>query len=181
MTGWSRTIWTEARQINALLGWPPQPGDNARPDRFFDALRAEGRNRDATRFLGQALPRYEAVLWAARTVGRCSPHADPRVMDAVAAWLAAPSDALRRAAYDAARGAPDPSAARLCALAVFTSGGSLAPEDKPPYPAPKATVGRFAAGAVLIAAANSLPREAALDRALDDGNRLAMGEPEGQS
>jgi hypothetical protein len=180
MTGWTRTIWTEARQIGALLGWPPVPGDGAAPERYFLGLREEGRDRDAVRFLGQALPRYEAVLWAARIVERWSPAADPRAMEAVSAWLRDPSEAHRRAAYAAARSAPDPSAARLCGLAVFTSGGSLAPEGKPPYPAPKAAVGRFAAGAVLIAAANSPSREAVLEQALEDGNRLAKGETEGQ-
>lgn len=181
MTGWTRTIWTEARQIGALLGWPPAPADGAAPDRFFAGLREQGRDRDAARFLGQALPRYEAVLWAARTVERWSPGADPRVMEAVSAWLRDPSEPHRRAAYDAARAAPDPSAARLCGLAVFTSGGSLAPEGKAPHPAPKAAVGRFAAGAVLIAAADSPSREAALEQALDYGSRLAAGGPEGQS
>ncbi len=180
MTGWTRTIWTEARQIGALLGWPPAPGDEAAPDRFFEALREEGRIRDAVRFLGQALPRYEAVLWAARSIERCSPQADPQVMATISAWLRDPSEPLRRAAYDAARSAPDPSAARLCGLAVFTSGGSLAPEGKAPYPAPKATAGRFAAGAVLIAAANSPSYDAALEQALDYGSRLAAGAPEGQ-
>lgn len=181
MTGWTRPIWTEARQIGALLGWPSVPGDGALPEHFFASLREQGRHRDAVRFLGQALPRYEAVLWAARAVERWSPGADPRVMAAVAAWLRDPSDPHRRAAYDAARSAPDPSAARLCGLAVFTSGGSLAPANKPPHPAPKAAVGRFAAGAVLIAAADSPSRDAALDQALDDGSRLATGGPEGQS
>lgn len=180
MTGWPRTIWTEARQIGALLGWPPTPGDGAAPDRFLEALRAQGRERDAVRFLGQALPRYEAVLWAARTVEHGSAQADPRVMASVSAWLGDPSETHRRAAYDVARTAPDPSAARLCGLAVFTSGGSLAPEGKPPYPAPKAAVGRFAAGAVLIAVADSPSRDAALHRALDYGSRLAAGVPEGQ-
>jgi hypothetical protein len=181
MTGWPRTIWTEARQIGALLHWPPTPGDNAPPDRFFEALRADGRDRDAVRFLGQALPRYEAVLWAARTVEHCLPQADPHVMAAVSAWLGDPSEAHRRAAYEAAQAAPDPSAARLCGLAVFTSGGSLTPEGTPPYPAPKAAVGRFAAGAILIAAADAPSRQAALHRALDDGSRLAAGVLEGKS
>ncbi|WP_019832446.1 DUF6931 family protein [Sphingomonas sp. PR090111-T3T-6A] len=180
MTGWPRTIWTEARQIGALLGWPPAPGDGDAPDRFFEALRAEAHDRDAARFLGQALPRYETVLWAARTVERCSSQADPRVMAAVSAWLADPSETHRRAAYHAARAAPDPSAARLCGLAVFTSGGSLAPEGKPPYPAPKGAVGRFAAGAVLIAVADTPSRATALHQALDYGSRLAAGAPEGQ-
>jgi hypothetical protein len=180
MTGWPRTIWSEARQIGALLGWPPAPGDDAAPDRFFEGLRVEGRDRDAVRFLGQALPRYEAVLWAARTVEHGSPQADPRAMAAVSAWLGDPSEAHRRAAYDAARAAPDPSAARLCGLAVFTSGGSLAPEGKAPYPAPKVAVGRFAAGAVLIAVADSPSRDATLQWALDYGSRLATGAPEGQ-
>jgi len=180
MTGWARTIWTEARQIGALLGWPPMEGDDATPEIFFAWLRMEGRDRDAARFLGQALPRYETVLWAARTVERHAKSADGPALTAVEDWLREPSEPHRRAAYEAGLAAANPGAARLCCLAAFTSGGSLTPDGQPPYPAPKETAGRFAAGAVLIATADAPSREAALNHALDFGSGLAAGAPEGR-
>lgn len=179
MTNWARTIWTEARQIGAILRWPPAPGDGVSPERFFQMLRDEGRSHDAALFLGQALPRYEAVLWAARTVASCRPTANVAVMAAVTAWLHDPSDSHRRMAYAEADGVPEPTAAKLCALAVFMSGGSIALDGEPMLPAPKDATGKFAAAAVLTATADDDDPKAALARALDDGEKLARGEPEG--
>jgi hypothetical protein len=179
--GWTRTIWSEARQIGALLRWPREPGDDAAPHAFFETLRAEGRSREAAMFLGQALPRYEAVLWAARAAEHHAAEADSHAMAAVRTWLREPSDLHRRAAHDAARQIRWPTAAQLCALAVYTSGGSLASDDRPPFPAPKDAAGRFAAGAVLIAAADSPAHEQVLDQALDFGSRIASSEPEGKA
>ena len=179
MTNWARTIWTEARQIGAILGWPPAPGDGVSPELFFRVLLDEGRSHDAALFLGQALPRYEAVLWAARTVASCRPTANAAVMAAVTAWLRDPSDSHRRAAYAEADGTSEPTAAKLCALAVFMSGGSIALDGERPLPAPKEATGKFAAAAVLTATADGNEPEVALARALDDGEKLARGEPEG--
>jgi len=64
---------------------------------------------------------------------------------------------------------------RLCALAVFFSGGSLAPEALEPVLAPKETAGKFAAGAVLSAAARSPDRTQALDVAFKLGEAFASG------
>jgi hypothetical protein len=178
--GWPNTIWSEARQIGALLQWPEMPGDGATPDRFFAALRAEGRNGEAALFLGQALPRYEAVQWAAEVVARHDAGAAPAIMAAVHDWLHAPSDARRRAAHAAIDPTADPGAAEHCALAVFMSGGSLLPDEDPPQPASKDATGRFAAGAVLIATARASDRADALAEALDRGETLAQCGQEGR-
>lgn len=173
---WPRTIWAQARQINALLQWPEAPGDDAAPDRFFAQLRRDGKAAEAALFLGQALPRFEAVLWAAEASAPFTTSIDAETMAAVRAWLASPVEAHRRAAGEAAlRGAPA-AAATLTASAIFHSGGSIAPPDKPPAAPPRDVAGRLAAIAVLTAVATA-GREA-LDRALDQGEALARRDPE---
>lgn len=173
---WPLTIFSEARQITALLRWPAMPGDDQPPAHIFRALRAEKRAAQAAMFLGQALPRFEAVAWAAHAVTHCPSRLDEQALAAVHAWLRDPSDTHRRAAERAARAIRGTSAALLCAQAVFVAGGSLAPADMPPVAAPKDATGRLAAAAVLTASANDGDPGAALDRALDFGNMLASGE-----
>ena len=89
--GWTRVKWTEAGQVTAILGWKAAAGDPSPgqpPRAYFDALRAAGRDADAVEFLSQALPRWEAVAWAARSVRDLSSpgdEADARALKAVSA------------------------------------------------------------------------------------------------
>lgn len=176
---WPRTIWAQARQINALLRWPALPGDDAPPELFFEQLRAEGKASEAALFLGQALPRFEAVLWAAQVAAPVAGPADVAAMTAVQAWLANPAEPQRRAAGTAVLQAPPASAATLAASAVFHSGGSIAPPDQPPATPPREVAGTLAAVAVLAAVATAGPdHRAALDHALDLGTALARREAE---
>jgi hypothetical protein len=180
MTRWKQVKWTEARQVTALLGWPASEHDTKPPEMFFDALRAEGRDDDAALFLGQALPRFESVAWAARSVRDLTPangpQADNDALKTVFLWLQDPSENRRRAAFDAAAEATDVCPQRMCALAVFFSGGSLGPSNAQPVLAPKDAAGRFASVAVLVAATRSGARDEGLDRALKLGDAMACGE-----
>ncbi len=179
MGRWKHVKWTEAGQLTSLLGWPASEHDRQDPESFFDGLRAEGRDHEAAMFLGQALPRFEVVRWAAQSVRDLSPpDTPPPDADALKAaflWLQDPSENRRRAAFEAASVADDQSPQRLCALAVFFSGGSLVPENLQPVLAPKETAGKFAAGAVLSAAARSPDRRQALDAAFVLGEAFASG------
>jgi hypothetical protein len=185
MKRWKQVRWTEAGQVTAILGWPSSVHDGEPPEAAFDRLRAEGRDDDAAMFLGQALPRYEVVAWAVQTVRDLAPpDLAPRDADALSAavqWLRDPSDSRRRAAFDAAAEASDASPQRMCALAVFFSGGSLAPPDLEPLLAPKDAAGKFAAGAVLTAATHHGQREEGLRKALALGEALAVGSEDGRS
>ena len=182
MSAWSRVRWTEAGQITALLDWKVQPSDalDAEPQAFFATLRQAGRRSEAVKFLGQALPRLEVVAWCARTVrdlgeARDVPDADARALRSALLWMQDPGEPRRRAAYEAARGADRSGPERLAALAVFFSGGSLGPDTIAPVLPDRTASGRFAAGAVLIAAGRAADRKAALDSALDLGDALAGG------
>jgi hypothetical protein len=179
MARWTKVKWTEAAQIAEQLNWPDdaRSGAGVPPSTYFARLRAQGRVRDAAQFLGQALGRFEAVVWATRVVRENQDGDEPQeeALKAAIQWTRNPSEAHRRAAYDAAGHARRESPSRLAALAAFFSGGSMSPDGQPPVPAPRDAAGRLAAGAVLMAAIQSKDRRASLDLALDQGDALASG------
>ena len=157
--------------------------DRAAPEAYFSKLREDGRLHDAAFFLGQALPRYETVVWAARVVHGLGPAPAPggpdeEALNATLRWVEDPSEARRRAAFTAASGSGDGTPARMAALAAFFSGGSMSPEGQPPVPPPREAAGKFAAGAVVLAAIRSGDQAAALAKALDVGAAIAS---EGQA
>jgi hypothetical protein len=180
MTDWTRVKWTEAGQVIGLLDWAAPSEEVARtsPELYFQDLRRARRVEDATFFLGMALPRQETVAWAARSVrdlteDRQRPRADVDALKAALLWVQDPSEPRRRAAFDAANLADLTCAERLAAMAVFLSGGSLAPDNVHPVPAPSDVAGRIGAGAILVAAARRDDRVAAINRALDEGDAIA--------
>lgn len=175
-TEWPRTVWSEARQVNALNGWDAMEDDHLPPAAFFRLLRAAGRDREAALFLAQALPRYEAVAWAMRALERLAPPRAPELGAALAAvrrWLADPSEPNRRAAGDNAGRTDPPAPATLCALAAFHAGGSVAPADLPAAPPPRGSTGRFAGAAVIAAAGLAADTAEQLKHALDEGEQVA--------
>jgi hypothetical protein len=183
MTDWTRVKWSEARQVIANLGWEDDEivGDpSAEPKPYFDSLVSAGRLAEAAAFLGQALPRLEAVAWAARSVQdlydtthHAAPEAEAKALKAALLWIQDPSENRRRAAFEAAEQCRSDSAERFAALAAFFSGGSIAPADCPPVPAPKDTAGRLASGAVVAASARSGNLSAALQQCLQSGDEIA--------
>jgi hypothetical protein len=166
--------------VAELLAWPDDLGEHARaaPETYFAKLRDDGRLNDAVFFLGQALPRYETVTWAARVVRDLrqpilKPGPEANALRATLLWVQDPSDTRRRAAFDAASKVRNAGPERLVALAAFFSGGSITPADAPPVQAPREAAGRFAAGAALLAAMSAPDRDAALSEALDRGSSMA--------
>ena len=180
MPEWNRVKWTEAGQIAERLAWKEDLGEDSRakPAAFFDKLIAAGRLSDAAFFLGQALPRYETVAWATRAVrdlrtAPLPPGPEADAMKAALLWVQDPSEPRRRTAFEIAGLAGDTSPERLVAFAAFFSGGSIAPADCPPVPSPQEAAGRFAAVAVLVAAAQSGDQPAGLNQALAAGRQIA--------
>jgi hypothetical protein len=179
MARWSKVRWTEAGQIVEQLGWRGDLGDDAvaAPEAFFDKLRTEGRHQDAAYFLGQSLPRYEAVVWAADVVRHFAeaPDAAPPspALRAALDWVAEPSEGRRRAAYEAASAAEHEDPGRMAALAAYFSGGSMSVEGQPAVPAPRNTAGKLGAAAVLMASLQTKDQKAALGWALDRGEEIA--------
>ena len=118
------------------------------------------------------------VAWAARCVRDAEGGEDgatprARALRAALLWVQDPSENRRRAAFDAAQACGLKGAEALAALAVYFSGGSIAPPECAPVQAPRATAGGFAAVAVRLAAARAKDADAALDRSLDLGAAMA--------
>ena len=177
MTEWSRVSWTEAGQVTRVLGWKESAETEALPPgAYFDRLKSEDRLADAVCFLAQSLRRFDAVTWAVRFVRDCEPVPDPETAEgnalkAALLWLQDPSDERRRIAFAAARAAKGAEA--LAAMAVFFSGGSVAPPHCEALPAPPDTAGRLAAAAVRLACVRTRNPEDALHSALAAGEKIA--------
>lgn len=178
---WTRVKWSEASQITALLrGRATRDGEGMAPSDYFPLLVSAGRLGDAVQFLALALPRFETVAWAARVVRDMAQPAAPEDPEAAALksvllWLQDPVEGRRRTAFDAAQAAAPNSPQGMAAMAVFYSGGSVAPSGCPPLTAPPDAAARFAAGAILLAAARNPDMDATLRQALAAGEKLAAG------
>ncbi len=176
---WQRVKWSEAGQILALLQSKERPeAAKLLPEAYFAQLVHDRRLDEAVKFLALALPRLETVAWAARVVrevdtGHDAETPEGNALKATLLWLQDPVESRRRAAYDAAQAANPASAEAMAAMAAFYSGGSIAPPDCDPQPAPHDVAGRFAAVAILLAAAACENAEAVLETALHNGDVLA--------
>jgi hypothetical protein len=173
---WSLSTWADAGLLAASID-PERVPDAAQglpPAQWFATLRSQGHVFDAVTFLAHALPRYECVMWATRTLieGQVLDRGDP-LTSAALRWIDDPSDRLRRAAGDAAERSGRSGAGELLCQAVFYSGGSIAPEDLAAVNVPPQTCARMAAGAVLTGAYEQARPSAVLDRAFDIGEALA--------
>lgn len=180
MTGWDAVMLTQARQVAALIGDEednlPDPAIGVRER--YQALREAGDLAGAVEYLGHALPRPEVVAWAARLIEEEAVHQSlsaraRQALDSTLRWLEAPSDLHRRAANDAAEAAPRTSPERYLGLAVFHSGGSIAPPAMDAVIAPPHACARFAVGAVEQAAYRSATPDDVFARALTLGEAIA--------
>jgi hypothetical protein len=158
------------------------------PRDFVDALMQAERPGDAVRFLAHLLPKREAIYWAwsiARQALDPAPSPETAAaMEATGRWIAEPTEANRRPMLDLAEAVGLGTPAGCAALAVFLSGGSVAPPDLPvvepdPYAAAKAI-----AGAVVMAAVTKEPEtapekfQAFVAQGVDIGRRVGLWPPD---
>lgn len=180
MTQWSAIRITQAKQVAELMDVDEAelPDAELAASAHYAALRAADDRRGAIEFVAHALPRFEAIAWAARVLdeqSRTHPldRRDRQALDHALRWIGDVDDRNRRAAYEAAQVARDFAPEKLLALAVWFSGGSVSEPDLPPVlPGPE-MAGRFAGHAVLAAAARSDAPEAVMDRALELADSVA--------
>jgi hypothetical protein len=150
-------------------------------DEYVQVLIKNKQYVDAVRVLAYSLPTREAIVWASRCARQFS-QKNPSdkfsaALDAVEKWLGEPNDENRRAAMKAAELAEFGTPAGSAALAVFFSGGSIAPPDAPEI-APQENLGPNAVvGTVLMAAVLKEPEqaEAKYQAFLAEGQRIAVG------
>ena len=175
---WNRVKWTETGQVVALLDGVEIDRVEARraPGLWWAEQVAAGELALATRFLAMALPRLEAIGWAAEMLEQAgvSTSQERGALDAAARWIQVPEDDLRRAAWDAAESVRE-GPARFLGAAIFFSGGSIAPSDCGAVAPPAETCGVAAAATVLGAATRTASAEKFLREALAVGASLATG------
>lgn len=180
MEDWTKVKWTEARQVAELMGVDEdsRPAEGIKPNAYYAERRTAGDLEQAVAFIGHALPRHEGVAWAAQVLDerareeKLKPR-DRQALDVAMRWVGEPNDDHRRAAYEAAGTASENSAESLLALAVYFSGGSIAPPDLQPVLPPPEISGRLGSAAVIVAAHRSADSKAAMARALDLGEQVA--------
>jgi len=178
MGTWTKVKWTQAGQIAELIERPGIADLEASPETGYRQLRTQGDLGTAVRYLAHALPRVEAIAWAAQLLDERSRATkllvtERQSLDRTIRWLEQPTDEYRRAAFEAAGHAPEDSPERLLAYAVFMSGGSISEPDLPAVQPQQHVCGQLAAAAVLTAAYRSPAPDAALSAACDLGDRIA--------
>lgn len=182
MTEWTVVFWSSARQIAQEAELPRElwPAEEVAPDAFFRALRKAGETSAAIAYVAAALPKIEAIEWGLASLPPLAaedPDFAARMLlrDSARRWLDEPDDDNRRAIERLVDGAEQSWPETLIGLAIFFSGGSIAPEDCPPVPADPGLPGKLIAGAVQTMVAESAIRTPELaTQVLDRADRLAI-------
>lgn len=157
MDHWAVVRLTQARQVAELMELPEgeMPDEALGVREYYEQTRRTS-PADALDVIGHALPRFEAVCWAAAVLDRESrkrelPVRDRQALDSALRWVGEPDETHRRAAYAAAEQASEDCPERLLGFAVFLSGGSLSEPELPPVLPQPGTCCRLAVAAVRLA------------------------------
>ena len=180
---WPRVKWTRAAQVAPLLGDTVDLAAivGMAPSAAFSVLR-DSDPMGAARFVAQCLPRVDAGRWVAACLADADDNPPPAravAAKAVRRWVANPNDEARRIAWEAGNAAGLDTMEGMACLAIFLSGGSMAPatQEQPVNPSPGA-FGQAAAGAVLLAAyAHGVPAfKSRIAAMLAKADAIAAGE-----
>lgn len=137
--------------------------DDQTPQEFASLLAERGLFRDAVRFTAAWLPKRDAVLWGCRCVreflGEKLSTEDDAAIQIAERWSAEPTEKLRRDAERIAEQIDDRTPVGWLAMAVFWSGGSLAPPDNDPVPPAGHLTAAAVTAALLLTAAQAPPLE----------------------
>ncbi|HQS68975.1 MAG: hypothetical protein B7Y36_07985 [Novosphingobium sp. 28-62-57] len=154
MGEWKLSTWADAAQLAASVNRREVPAEarGIAPAAWFALLREGGEETYAVNYIAHAMPRYECVIWAVRTMIEIGiDRADPAIVAALR-WIDNPSDRLRRAAAELGESLDDETPQALLCKAIFLSGGSISEEDLPAIQPPPDVCAKLAAAAVLTAA-----------------------------
>jgi len=155
--------------------------DQISPDAFLDLLIEKGHFTDAIRMLALALPKREAVWWAATCVRATLPaDAPPAALEALKAaetWVSKPTEENRWAAKERAERAGMDKPAGWPGMGAFWSGGSMVPAHLPQMlPGPVFTANAVAGAILMAAPLHDSNRVMELYKlSMDDGLDIANG------
>ncbi len=174
MKPWRSVHLTQARQVGELmeLRGSTLPAPEVPLRAHYETLRAADLGQ-AVEYIGHALPRREAIHWAAGLIEAPEDAPARTALDQARRWLEDPADGRRREAYAAAQAADREAPERTLATAIFYSGGSIAPEGVAPVQPAPGLANRLAVVAVIQAAYRSGDHKAFLSRALDRAEAIA--------
>jgi len=177
MEPWRSVHLTRARQVGELMELRgaelPSPDVSVRA--HYETLRTSNPSK-AVSYIGHALPRREAIHWAAGLIDpKLSENApaERATLEHARLWLDAPDDDKRRQAYAAAQSADREAPERSLATAIFYSGGSIAPEGVAPVQPAPGLANRLAVVAVVQAAWRSSDPKGFLAQALARAEAIA--------
>jgi hypothetical protein len=159
------------------------------PRRYLAALSAgDELVPDAVKLVAHLLPMRECVWWAWMNVRRASGEkpADKirAALEATERWISEPNDRNRRAAFASAEVAGLDTPAGAVAVAIFFTGGSIAPPENPEVPPPFGAAPKILAASVLMGAVQSDPAQAparmreAVKQAVEVADRIRLWPPE---
>jgi hypothetical protein len=137
--------------------------DESTPSGYLEELEKQELYTDAVRFLAYKLPTDAGIKWASACMKELrSPESQKEkdeALEAANAWIKTPGDQTRFAAKEAA-GKATKGDSKLLAMAVFMSGGSLAPPGAPETPPPKYSSQKMIAGSVQVTVVSHEPVKA---------------------
>jgi hypothetical protein len=122
---------------------------------LISVLKEAGLLADACSVLAFALPKREAIWWACQCIRKADVARGPKdkaALEAAESWVTGPDEPRRRAAHVAAEATGAGTPTGCAALAVFLSGGSLAPAELTEVPPAEHLTAVAVKGAVALAA-----------------------------
>lgn len=130
-------------------------GDATTPPEFLGQLIEAKHYQDAIRFLARALPGREAAWWACLSarhgVSDKTPANEIKVLELAEQWVFKPTEVNRHTAHDATESIESDNAVYWAGMAVFWSGGSMAPSDLPEVPVAPNMCSMAVSGGVILA------------------------------
>jgi hypothetical protein len=177
---WEKVSWTNAQQVLEMISEDavddvPAADLALAPDAYCAGLVKANELSDATNFIGHALPRYEAIVWAAQTLmaNGAFDRTHPLVVS-ILRWVDNPEDGLRRHIRDLAGQERKITPAKNLGNAIFFSGGSISEPDLPPVLPPSDACGKLAAASIIIAAYKTADPAKVFTSAIELGGKFAV-------
>ncbi len=177
MGEWKLSTWADAAQLAASVNRREVPAEanGLAPAVWFERLRVAGQETYAVNYIAHAMPRYECVIWAVRSMIEIGiDRSDPAIVAALR-WIDNPSDRLRRTCAELGESLDDETAQALLCKAIFLSGGSISEEDLPAIQPPPDVCAKLAAAAVLTAAFNGKDPTAKIAKSLQIAETVLAG------
>jgi hypothetical protein len=138
--------------------------DNSTPDSYLDSLEKQELFPDAIRVMAYKLPTDAGIKWASACIKELrspeSKQEKDESLEAVDQWVKTPDDTTRFAAKDTADKSKQDGPSKILAMAVYMSGGSLAPAGAPDTPPPKYSAQKIVAGTVAVTILSYEPEKA---------------------